>query len=67
VLVGLLVAIIGAVATWNRGLGPHWYPLALIALAVPPAWIGGKLHEIEQARKHNAQRADGVDAEGQLR
>jgi hypothetical protein len=47
-LVGLVVSIIGAAATWNRGLGPHWYPLALIALALPPAWIGGKLHEIEQ-------------------
>ena len=56
-IVGLVVCIIGAAATWNRGLGPHWYPLALIALAVPPAWIGGKLRDIEQARKEQLQKA----------
>jgi hypothetical protein len=33
--VGLAVCIIGAAVTWNRGLGPHWYSLALIALAMP--------------------------------
>jgi len=48
--VGLAVSIIGAAATWNRGLGPHWYPLALIALAMPQAWAGGKLHAIQQGR-----------------
>lgn len=47
---GLVVSIIGAAATWNRGFGPHWYPLALIVLAMPGAWIGGKLRVIEQGR-----------------
>ena len=42
-LVGMAVAIIGAVTTWNSGLGPHWYPLALVVLAMPPAWLGGRL------------------------
>ncbi len=41
--IGLAVSIIGAAATWDRGLGPHWYPLALIALAMPQAWAGGEL------------------------
>jgi len=41
--VGLVLNIVGVVATWNRGLGPHWYPLALAALAMPTAWVGGKL------------------------
>lgn len=41
--IGLLVCIIGAVATWNGGFGPHWYPLALILLAIPQAWLGGSL------------------------
>jgi hypothetical protein len=27
-VVGLVVSIAGAVATWNRGLGPHWYGCA---------------------------------------
>jgi hypothetical protein len=44
-VVGLAVSTVGAVVTWNRGLafGPHWYPLALIVLAMPQAWVGGKL------------------------
>ncbi len=45
--VGLVVSTIGAVATWNSGLGPHWYPLALIVLAMPSAWAGGRLREAQ--------------------
>lgn len=47
---GLVVSVIGAAATWNRGLGPRWYPLALIALAIPQAWAGAKLHLVQQGR-----------------
>lgn len=44
-VVGLVLTIAGTVATWNAGpaFGPKWYPLALIALAIPSAWAGGKL------------------------
>ena len=28
-VLGLVVSIIGAVVTWNRDLGPHWYPVGL--------------------------------------
>lgn len=44
-VVGLIVSTAGAVATWNRGpaFGPHWYPFALIVLAMPCAWLGGVL------------------------
>ena len=44
-VVGLAVSIVGAAVTWNKGpaFGPHWYPLALIVLALPTAWVGGKL------------------------
>jgi len=44
-LVGFVVSIVGAAVTWNKGpaFGPHWYPLALIVLALPQAWLGGKL------------------------
>jgi hypothetical protein len=43
--VGLALSIVGAVLTWNRGpdFGPHWYPLALVATALPCAWVGGML------------------------
>ncbi len=43
--IGLVVSIVGAVVTWNKGpaFGPHWYPVALVVLAMPMAWAGGKL------------------------
>lgn len=44
-VIGLVLSTVGAVVTWDRGpaFGPHWYPLAPIALALPCAWLGGKL------------------------
>jgi hypothetical protein len=43
---GVAASLAGAVLTWNRGpqYGPHWYPVSLIVLALPAAWIGGKLY-----------------------
>jgi hypothetical protein len=41
--IGMVLATMGAVATWNQGLGPHWYPLSLVVTALPSAWVGGKL------------------------
>jgi len=45
--IGLFISLVGAVATWNLGpgFGPHWYPLALVVIAVPCAWLGGKLYK----------------------
>ena len=39
-------SLVGAVLTWNAGpqYGPHWYPVSLIVLALPAAWIGGRLY-----------------------
>jgi hypothetical protein len=50
-VLGLLVSIVGAVATWNKepAFGPHWYPLALIVLALPSAWAGGKLRLVQMS------------------
>ena len=42
-LIGVALSTLGAVLTWNRALGPHWYPLALIVTAMPTAWVGGKI------------------------
>jgi peptidoglycan/LPS O-acetylase OafA/YrhL len=43
--VGFVLSLLGAVTTWDRGaeFGPHWYPLALVATALPCAWAGGRL------------------------
>src|SRR5262249_26617045 len=48
-VVGLALSIGGAGVAWNRGtsFGPAWYPLSLVALAMPSAWAGGKIREIE--------------------
>lgn len=48
-VVGTFLGIVGAVATWNKGLGPHWYPVALAVLALPQGWAGGKLYERRSA------------------
>ena len=41
--VGLVLSIVGVAANWNKGpeYGPRWFSLALIATALPCAWIGG--------------------------
>jgi hypothetical protein len=42
--IGLVASAAGAVATWNTDLGPRWYAIALIVMAVPCTWAGAKLH-----------------------
>ena len=43
--VGLALSIAGVAANWNKGpeYGPKWFSLALIATALPCAWVGGRL------------------------
>jgi hypothetical protein len=49
---GLAVSILGAVVTWNKGpaFGSHWYPISLIVLALPTAWVGGKIRLAQLGR-----------------
>jgi hypothetical protein len=44
---GLLASLAGVIVTWNNvaEYGPHWYPIALVVLALPPAWLGARLYE----------------------
>ena len=42
--IGMVLATSGALATWNKDLGPHWYPVVLILGALPTAWVGARLH-----------------------
>ena len=42
--IGFALATVGAAATWNKDLGPHWYPVVLVLTAFPTAWIGAKIH-----------------------
>ena len=49
--VGLALGLVGLVATWNMGLGPRWYPIALAVLAIPQCWAGGKIYEMQSGRR----------------
>lgn len=42
-IIGIAASTIGAIVTKPMGLSPAWYPLALIVLALPCTWLGGKL------------------------
>ena len=54
-VLGLVVSTAGALATWNRTeLGPHWYPVALLLVAVPAAWAGGRLCLLTSAQRSSA-------------
>jgi hypothetical protein len=53
-VVGTVLGLVGVIATWDLGLGPRWYPIALAVLALPQCWIGGRLFEM---RRRDADRA----------
>jgi hypothetical protein len=44
-LVGLVISTAGAAVMWDAG--PGWYSLAIIAIAVPCGWLGGKLRALQ--------------------
>ena len=54
-VVGVLLSSAGALSTWNKGpeFGPKWYPITLIVMAIPLAWVGGKLRvkQVEASRQ----------------
>lgn len=54
-VIGIALSAVGAAATWNKGaeFGPHWYPIALIILVLPCAWIGGKLQAMQRNKNGN--------------
>ena len=43
--IGLALSTAAAIVFIPMDLGPAWYPIALVALTLPCAWIGGKLAE----------------------
>ena len=46
-VIGALLGTAAAVATWNAGpaFANHWYPIALVIVALPCAYAGGRLQE----------------------
>lgn len=56
---GVVVSSLGAAATWDMvpALGPRWYPLHLIAVSLPLAWLGGRLEAALGRSSATAQSA----------
>lgn len=50
-LVGVVLGFVGLAATWNLGLGPRWYPIALVVLALPQCWAGGRIYEMQSEKQ----------------
>jgi hypothetical protein len=51
-VVGTALGLLGVVASWGKGMGPAWYPIALAVLAIPQCWAGGRLYELRQAQRN---------------
>src|SRR5437763_6168269 len=49
--IGVVLSSLGVLATLGGGpeFGPIWYPLVLVAIALPCAWVGGRIAE---TRRH---------------
>jgi hypothetical protein len=41
--IGLALCAAGLIAAFTMKLGPVWYPLALLLVTLPCAWLGGRL------------------------
>ena len=56
-VLGFVLAVAGVAANWNKGpaYGPRWFALALIATALPCAWLGGKL-QLRALRRSSISR-----------
>ena len=48
--VGVVLSTLGVVANAQMHLGAEWYPLLLVAVALPCAWSGGKLFQLTATR-----------------
>jgi hypothetical protein len=48
-VIGTLFAALGAAANWN--LSANWYPVLLVVVTLPCAWLGGKLAEGKEQNK----------------
>lgn len=43
-IIGTVLSLLGLIAATQADLGPIWYPAILVVVALPSAWIGGKLY-----------------------
>lgn len=49
--VGVVFRLIGVLVSWgNPVMGPLWYPLALLLIALPCGWLGGVIYNRPDAK-----------------
>lgn len=51
-IIGVVAGTLGAVATIPMKISPIWYPIALVVLALPCVWLGGKLRTMQRTSSH---------------
>jgi hypothetical protein len=51
-VLGVVISVIGAIAAGH--LGPAWYAWSLVVIALPIAWLGGKLYLMRSQRLQRA-------------
>ncbi len=50
--IGMVMGTLGAVANWDKtAASGAWYPVALVIVAIPCTWLGGRLFEITRNKK----------------
>jgi hypothetical protein len=42
--IGTLLSLVGVIVNAKMKLGPDWYAWSLVVIAMPIAWLGGKLY-----------------------
>ena len=42
--IGVVLGLIGVIATIPMKMSPAWYPISLVVTALPFTWLGGVLH-----------------------
>ena len=47
-IIGTVFATLGAIANWDRSA--NWYPIMLVLVTLPCAWLGGRLVEIKNSK-----------------
>lgn len=48
-VIGTLMSATGAIVTADMNLAPAWYAWTLVVIALPVAWVGGKLYGSKNA------------------
>jgi drug/metabolite transporter (DMT)-like permease len=66
-VLGVIANLAGALVMWNHPavVGHRWYALVLAALAIPSAWVGGRLF-IMQSRTKQTPRGGPLEPAGPM-